>query len=331
MASRRENNNNNNNNNNNHDDCEPNNQNNQNNQFLAGLTTLLQEQSRIQGSQIQQLLQAQATNAGNNRAGMVKNPIYKRFLELGPPEFKGETDPLVAEQWFQAMETAFEFMQVSNTDRVSSSLIISANKACQFLNKGCTGFIANVNCDQELARPKLEEVEVVRDFPEVFPEDIAGLPPAREVEFGIELMPGTQPVSKAPYRLAPTEMKELKEKLQELLDKGFIRPSLQGEVVFSKIDLRSGYHQLKVKEGDVQKTAFRTRYGHYEFLFVIVFIDDILIYSRSLDEHRQHLTTVLQILKEKQLFAKFSNCEFWLEQITFLGHLVSAKGIEVDP
>ncbi|XP_073120437.1 uncharacterized protein [Henckelia pumila] len=545
MTSRRGNNTNTNTNsaNNNHSDCGPDSENNQNNQFLAGLTALLQEQSRAQGAQIQQLLQAQTTNAGNNHPTANQNPIYKRFLELGPPEFKGETDPLIAEQWFQAMETAFEFMQIMDADRLrcatymfrddarvwwngakaalnlttltwngfkdvfygkyftvstrtrlakdfleirqgnmsiaeyvkkfergryfvpmissdpaeelkhfteglnafirkdvrlsgaknykdavdqamlsekdrndiiresqakrssyqnrdqqgnssrkrpyqgppqhgpyqqqqprpqgQKQLALPAPKpaisptACQkcgklhsgqcmagtgvcFLCKkpghyrkycpqskepvrgrvfamahdqvdpnttivtvpdksisgfsislpsgeelssdliirGCSVqmqshellvdliilnmsdfdvifgmdwlsrykatidcFLASVTCDQELPRPKLEDVEVMRDFPEVFPDDIAGLPPAREVEFGIELMLGTQPVSKAPY---------------------------------------------------------------------------------SFDEHRQHLTTVLQVLKEKELFAKFSKCEFWLEQIAFLGHLISAKGIECE-
>ncbi|XP_042467322.1 uncharacterized protein LOC122050489 [Zingiber officinale] len=133
---------------------------------------------------------------------------------------------------------------------------------------------------------------------------------------------------------------------------------LQGATVFSKIDLHSGYHQMKVKEVDVHKTTFRTRYGNYEFLvmpfgltnapaafmdlmnrvfhsyldqFVIVFIDDILIYSRNCQEHRLHLTTVLQTLKDHRLYAKFSKCDFWLNQIPFLGHIVSGNGIEVDP
>ncbi|XP_073120465.1 uncharacterized protein [Henckelia pumila] len=120
MASRRGNNTNTNANaaNNNHNDCGPDSENNQNNQFLAGLTALLQEQSRAQGAQIQQLLQAQTANAGNNHHAANQNPIYKSFLELGPPEFKGETDPLIAEQWFQAMETAFEFMQITDADRL---------------------------------------------------------------------------------------------------------------------------------------------------------------------------------------------------------------------
>ncbi|KAL0445917.1 UNVERIFIED_CONTAM: Transposon Ty3-I Gag-Pol polyprotein, partial [Sesamum latifolium] len=206
------------------------------------------------------------------------------------------------------------------------------------------------------------------------------------------------PISIAPYRMAPSELKELKKQLEELLDKGFIRPSispwgapvlfvkkkdgsmrlcidyrqlnritiknkyplpriddlldqLKGATVFSKIDLRSGYWQLRIEEGSISKTTFRTRYGHYEFVvmpfgltnapaafmsdeqditffdqFVIVFIDDILIYSRSPKEHEQHLWTVLQILREKQLYAKFSKCEFWMEEIAFLGHVVLKEG-----
>ncbi|GJX72337.1 zinc finger, CCHC-type, retrotransposon gag domain protein, partial [Tanacetum coccineum] len=133
---------------------------------------------------------------------------------------------------------------------------------------------------------------------------------------------------------------------------------LQGAKYFSKIDLRSGYHQLRVREQDISKTAFRTRYGHYEFLvmpfsltnapavfmdlinrifheyldkFVIVFIDNILIYSKSEEEHEQHLRIVLEILKQKKLYAKFSKCEFWLQQVAFLGHIVSSDGIIMDP
>ena len=133
---------------------------------------------------------------------------------------------------------------------------------------------------------------------------------------------------------------------------------LQGARVFSKINLRSGYHQLRIRAEDVPKTAFRTRYGHFEFLvmpfgltnapaafmdlmnrvfhnyldrFVIVFIDDILVYSRSDEEHVQHLRVVLQTLREQQLYAKFTKCEFWLREIGFLGHIVSAEGIFVDP
>ncbi|XP_065866494.1 uncharacterized protein [Euphorbia lathyris] len=270
--------------------------------------------------------------------------------------------------------------------------------------KGCESFLAYV-IDSGEKPPKLEDVPIVNEYPDVFPDEIPGLPPEREVEFAIDLQPGTAPISLAPYRMAPAEMKELKIQLQELLDKGYIRPSvspwgapvlfvkkkdgtmrlcidyrqlnkvtirnkyplpriddlfdqLQGAIIFSKIDLRTGYHQLKIREGDVQKTAFRTRYGHYEFLvmpfgltnapaafmdlmnrifkpyldtFVIVFIDDILVYSKSKEDHSKHLRTVLQILREKQLYAKFSKCEFWLDEIMFLGHVVSAKGILVDP
>ncbi|XP_074326608.1 putative mitochondrial protein AtMg00860 [Apium graveolens] len=126
--------------------------------------------------------------------------------------------------------------------------------------------------------------------------------------------------------MAPLELQELKEQLQELLDRGFIRPSvspwgapLQGEKYFSKIDLRSGYQQLRVREEDIPKTAFCTRYGHYEFLVM------------SFGSKEEHLRTVLEILREKKLFAKFSKCEFWLEEVAFLGHIVSGRGVELDP
>ncbi|GJV07555.1 putative reverse transcriptase domain-containing protein [Tanacetum coccineum] len=253
--------------------------------------------------------------------------------------------------------------------------------------------------------PKLNDISVVREFEDVFPEDLSGLPPQRQVEFRIDLVPGATPIAKSPYRLAPSEMQELSGQLQELQDKGFIRPShspwgapvlfvkkkdgslrmcidyrelnkltvknryplpriddlfdqLQGSRFFSKIDLRSGYHQLRVHEDDIPKTAFRTRYGHFEFTvmpfgltnapaifmdlmnrvckpyldkFVIVFIDDILIYSKTKEDHEVHLGLVLELLRKEKLYAKFSKCEFWLQEVHFLGHVVNQNGIHVDP
>ncbi|GJS68465.1 putative reverse transcriptase domain-containing protein [Tanacetum coccineum] len=263
------------------------------------------------------------------------------------------------------------------------------------------GSLACIKADEK----KLDDIRIVRDFPEVFPDDLLGLPHVREVEFRIDLIPGASPVVRSPYRLAPSEMLELSNQLKELQEKGFIRPShspwgapvlfvkkkdgsmrmcidyrelnkltiknryplpriddlfdqLQGACCFSKIDLRSGYHQLRVREEDIPKTAFRTRYGHFEFTvmpfgltnapaifmdlmnrvckpyldkFVIVFIDDILIYSKSEEEHEAHLKTILDLLKKEKLYAKFSKCEFWLQEVQFLGHVVNRDGIHVDP
>ncbi|GJS67014.1 putative reverse transcriptase domain-containing protein [Tanacetum coccineum] len=226
---------------------------------------------------------------------------------------------------------------------------------------------------------------------EFFPKNLPGLPLVRQVEFQINLIPGTALVARSPYRLAPSEMQELSNQLQELSDRGFIRPStspwgapvlfvkkkdgsfrmcidyrelnkltvknryplpriddlfdqLQGSSVYSKIDLRSGYHQLRVRDEDIPKTAFRTRYGHYEFQvmpfgltnapavfmdlmnrvckpyldkFVIVFIDDILIYSRNKEEHADHLRIILELLRKEELYAKFSKCDFWINIVQF--------------
>ncbi|XP_050147322.1 uncharacterized protein LOC126622590 [Malus sylvestris] len=250
--------------------------------------------------------------------------------------------------------------------RVLPNSIISAIRATRLLNKGCVGLLAHVVVNDE---PSLhpEEVPVVRNFIDVFPDDLLGLPLARAIEFTIDLLPGTNSISLAPYRMAPAELKELKIQLQELVDKGYIQPStsswgapilfirkkdrsmslcidyrqLNQVMVFSKIDLRSGYHQLRICEDDVPKIAFRTRYGHYEFRvmpfgltnapatfmnlmnrvfrpylvwFVIVFIDDILVYFRSVNKHKKHLRLMLEQLRDNQLYAKFSKCQFWLTQ-----------------
>ncbi|WVZ52630.1 hypothetical protein U9M48_003672 [Paspalum notatum var. saurae] len=246
---------------------------------------------------------------------------------------------------------------------------------------------------------EIKKIPVVCDFPDVFLEKLPGLPPDRDVEFSIELIPGTAPISKRPYRMAPNELKELKTQLQEKLDKGFIRPSsspcvkkdqggkrlyvdyrplnavtvknkyplphidilfdqLAGGRVFSKIDLRFGYYQIKIKEEYIPKIAFSTRYGLYEYLvmsfgltnapaffmymmnsvfmnelnkFVVVFIDDILIYSKNEKEHEEHLRIVLTRLREHKFYAKFSKCDFWLKEVSFLGHILSEKRVAVDP
>ncbi|KAE8707211.1 hypothetical protein F3Y22_tig00110386pilonHSYRG00027 [Hibiscus syriacus] len=250
------------------------------------------------------------------------------------------------------------------------SNIVSAMEIDHMIRKGYETFIACI-LNTKGALSTIEEIRTVSEFPDVFPEELPGLPPDREVEFEIETYPGSSPISMAPYRMAPKELKELKVQLQELFDRGFIRHStspwgapvlfvkkkdgsLRLSTVFSKIDLRSGYYQLKVKGSDVAKTAIRTRYGHYEFLvmpfgltnapaafmdlmnrvptildqFVVVFIDDILIYSRTEAEHDEHLKIVLRTLREHRLYAKLSKCEFWLQEVSFLGHIISARGVQ---
>ncbi|TYJ97414.1 pol protein [Cucumis melo var. makuwa] len=243
-------------------------------------------------------------------------------------------------------------------------------KAGKLLSQGTWGILASV-VDTREPEVSLSSEPVVREYPDIFPDELPGLSPLREIDFAIELEPGTAPISKALYRMAPAELKELKVQLQELLDKGFILPSvspwgapvlfvkkkdgsmrlcidyrelnkvtvknryplpmiddlfdqLQGATIFSKIDLRSGYHQLRIRDSDIPKTTFRSRYGHYEFIvmsfgltnapalfmdlmnrvfkdfldsFVIVFIDDILIYFKTEAEHEEHLHQVFETLR----------------------------------
>ncbi|GKE24794.1 putative reverse transcriptase domain-containing protein [Tanacetum coccineum] len=158
---------------------------------------------------------------------------------------------------------------------------------------------------------KQEEIVVVREYPEVFSDDLSRLPPNREIKFRIELVPGAIPVAKSPYRLAHSEMEEL-----------------SGSQYFSKIDLRSGYHQLRVQEDDIPKTAFRTRYGHFEFTVMPFGLTNT---PATREEHEVHLRLVLELLKKEKLYAKFSKCEFWLREVKFLGHVINGDGVHVDP
>jgi hypothetical protein len=232
--------------------------------------------------------------------------------------------------------------------------------------KGCQLFAARVEETSLDVVSNLEDHEVLKEFKDVF-QEVPGLPPRREIDFSINLMTGTTPVLKAPYRMSMPELKELQLQLEELLKKGYIHPSvslwgalvlfvkkkdgtlrlcidfrqvnkvtvknkyplpriddlfdqLKDAIIFSKIDLRSGYHQVIIKDEDISKIAFRTRYGHYEFTvvpfgltnapavfmclmnevfrnyldkFVIVFLDDILMYSKIEEEHEKHLRMVL--------------------------------------
>jgi hypothetical protein len=250
-----------------------------------------------------------------------------------------------------------------------------------------------------------DNIRVVKDFPDVFPEELPGMPPDRKVEFVIDPLPRNVPTFKWPYKMSVEELKGLKKQLTELQEAGYMHLSSspwgapilfvqkkdgsqrmcvdyrslndvimknkyslprvedlfdqrRGARIFSKIDLRTGYHQVKIRPSNIPKMTLLTRYGLYEFTvmsfgltnapayfmdlkkkvfteyldrFVIVFIDNILIYSKSECDHEEHLRLVLQKLRDNQLYAKYSKCEFWIGEVPFLGHIISNGEISVDP
>ncbi|KAJ9563234.1 hypothetical protein OSB04_008394 [Centaurea solstitialis] len=320
-------------------------------------------------------------------------------IDLIPTTMK-ELYVIVGMDWLDSVRAMIDchYKQVWVRTPIGGELVIQGNtsrhgvalrsigRARRHYQHGSRGLLAFVRDTREVGPAKTAtDVPVVQGYADVFPDELPGVPPEQQVEFRIDLVPGATPVAKAPYRLAPSEMKELFDQLQELLGKEFIRPSsspwgasilfvkkkdgsqrmcidyrelnkrtvknryplpriddlfdqLQGASWFSKIDLRSGYHQMRVREADIEKTAFRTRYGHYEFVVmpfgltnapaafmdlmnrvcsrmldrsVIVFIDDILVYSKTKEEHEIHLREVLETLRKEKLYAKARSEPRW--------------------
>ncbi|GKC75324.1 putative reverse transcriptase domain-containing protein, partial [Tanacetum coccineum] len=257
-------------------------------------------------------------------------------------------------------------MLIVESDKVVSRLkVISCIKARKYVERGCHLFLTHV-MENKSKEKQIEDVHVIHDFPEVFPEEFPRLPLPRQVEFRIDLVPGAAPVTCAPYRLAPSEMRELSIQLQELLKKGFIRSSSSpwGAWVLL-VKKKDGSFRMCIDYRELNKLAVKNRYPlprsdnlfdqlqvmpfgltnapvvftdlmnrvckPYLDKFVIVFIDDILVYSKDEEEHEKHSKIILELLKKERLYAKFSKCDFWLDSVQFMGYVIDRSGVHVDP
>ncbi|GJS62957.1 putative reverse transcriptase domain-containing protein [Tanacetum coccineum] len=327
-------------------------------------------------------LSSNFANAGNDARGfgpvrgqdaalVVRECTFSGFMKCNLTVFRGTKGAVELQRWFEKTESIFGISECAEGKKVkftaatlqgpaltwwnskivcipygnktftvgsdkgmSRLKVISCIKARKYIERGCHLFLAHVT-EKKPKEKRLEYVPVIRDFPEL-----------------------AAPVARAPYRLAPSEMRELSVQLEELLEKGFIRPSSSPWGAPVRACLQSGYHQLRIKEEDIPITAFRTRYGHFEFQvmpfgltnapavfmdlmnrvckpyldkFVIVFIDNILVYSKDEEEHEKHLEIILELLERDRLYAKFSKCDFWLDLVQFLGHVIDRNGVHVDP
>ncbi|GKA79633.1 putative reverse transcriptase domain-containing protein [Tanacetum coccineum] len=294
--------------------------------------------------------------------------LVNHLFEIDLMPELGTFDVIIRMDWLVARDAViFYGKKVAHTPHKNKTLVvkgdgsksrlkvISCIKARKYIERGCHLFLAHVT-EKEPAKKRLEDVPVIRDFLEVFPDDLPGLPPPRSIR-----------------------EKELSDQLQEFSKKGFIRPSsfpwgplvlfmkkkdetfrmcidyrelnkltiknrypllriddlfdqLQGSGVYSKIDLRFEYHQLRIREEDIPIITFRTWYGHYEFQVMPFGLTNTpSVFMDLMNHHEEHLKTILQLLKKEKLYAKFSKCDFWLDFVRFLVHVIDSKGVHVDP
>ncbi|GKE27016.1 putative reverse transcriptase domain-containing protein, partial [Tanacetum coccineum] len=295
------------------------------------LLGIVESGSKARGNHQNQVV---AVNGGQGRGNQGNQTRGKSFM-LGAEEARQDSNIMTGMDWFSAHKA-----EIICHEKVVMIPLLDG-KVLRILGEKPEEKMRQL-MSAKANKKKQEEIVVVRNFPKVFLDDLFGLSLVREIEFRIELIPGATPVAKSPYHLAPSELEELSRQLKELQEK----------------DLRSRYHQLRVHEDDIPKTTFKTRYGHFECIvmpfgltnaptvfidlmnrvcrpyldkFVIVFIDDVLIYSKTREEHEAHLGLVLELLKKEKLYAKFSKCEFWLKEVQFLGHVINDNGIHVDP
>ncbi|KAL0288200.1 UNVERIFIED_CONTAM: Transposon Tf2-11 polyprotein [Sesamum calycinum] len=221
----------------------------------------------------------------------------------------------------------------TSNDVISSTILLFDVEAYILIDPGSTHSYISSELASKIP-PTVEEIPVVRDSPEVFPNHLSGLPPHREVDFTIETLSGVAPISIAPYRMAPVELQEFKKQLEELLKKGFVRPSTSpwgAPVLFVK--KKDGSMRLCVDYRQLNRVTVKNKY-------LLPRIDDLLDQLKGAttfskielrEEHEQYLRIVLQVLKEKELYAKLSKCEFWVNQVVFLGHVISGDGVMPDP
>ncbi|GJV88712.1 putative reverse transcriptase domain-containing protein [Tanacetum coccineum] len=313
-------------------------------------TSALPQAFEIGESSPQAANMANTDNTTKPREALVARKCsYKEFMSCQPINFKDSE---------KMMEVFIRGLPRSIKGNVTTSKPQTLKEAINIAQRLMDQYHARIICDEKVVHipingetliirviekksdeKRLEDIPVVRELLKKFPEDLRGLPPVRQIEFQIDLIPRTAPVARAPYRLAPSKMQELSNRYQiEELNKLTVKNryplpkiddlfnQLQGSSVYSKIDLRSGYHQLRVRDEDIPKTTFRARYKHYEFQvmsfgltnaptvfmdlmnrickpyldkFIIVFIDDILIYFRNKKEHANHLRIILELLKKE--------------------------------